>query len=317
MSIGDGIETIRGIAASEPMLAEAAALVMIDSSGFNLADALTEVLRGFRINPGDRAELLVYASFIWARDRAVSAKPGPQFPGQLSRYFTVTELFSSLFSEPTFALMSSKMPSLCYTTATQETFEQAFGSSRMHFNHFTKPHEHRVLARPYLLAFMARGAALGAHGQPGFDAVFPFLNGGTDLAVGSVGFIIVQVKKNDISRGPRRDDIFKKMDPFTCGLLGLDNLSGPFPIPIIRIVFALCSKESVVTHQTYSSPSEGASRVNADGRPCFTSYDFWCSGIRPEVLQPVTEAPERWKALLDETDSWGTFYEGSLNPNVL
>ncbi len=55
MSIGDGIETIRGIAASEPILAEAVSLIMNDNSRFNLADALTEVLGGFGIN---RVELL-------------------------------------------------------------------------------------------------------------------------------------------------------------------------------------------------------------------------------------------------------------------
>ena len=63
-SIGDGIEPIRGmIAVSEPMLAEAASLVMSDSHGFHLDDVLTEVLDGFSINPGDQAELLVYVFF--------------------------------------------------------------------------------------------------------------------------------------------------------------------------------------------------------------------------------------------------------------
>ena len=138
MSIGDRIETIRGVAASEPMLAEVAASVMMDTSSFKLADALAEVLHGFRTHPGDCAELLVYAFFIWARDRMVSVKTAPQFPGQLSRYFTVTELFSPLFSEKTFKSMSSEVPSICYTSNAQvggqvgkkvgETFLKPFGS---------------------------------------------------------------------------------------------------------------------------------------------------------------------------------------------
>ncbi|KAI9436768.1 hypothetical protein BJY52DRAFT_1097803, partial [Lactarius psammicola] len=303
LSITDGIEAIRGIAASEPILAEAAVLLMTDRS-FNLADALAEVLTGFGINAGDRAELLVSAFFIWARDKTVSAKQ-PQFTGQLSRYFSVTELFSMLFSKSTFTSIS-----------TPQTFGQVFSDAWMHFNHFIKPHEWKVLARPYLLAFMARGAAaLGANGQPGFDAVYPFLYGGLDLDVNKVGFIIVQVKKNDVSEAAQ-DQIFKKMDPFACGLLSLEDRT--YPIPIIRIVFALCTnKLPGVAHKAYTSPLEGASYLDADGQPCFTTYDFWCSGISGDVLQPVKEAPQRWAALVDKADSWRTFYNSSLDPSVL
>ena len=44
----------------------------------------------------------------------------------------------------------------------------------MHFNYLIKPQEQKLLARLYLLHFMARGAAtLGAYRQPGFDAVYP------------------------------------------------------------------------------------------------------------------------------------------------
>ncbi|KAH9172091.1 hypothetical protein EDB89DRAFT_2070070 [Lactarius sanguifluus] len=187
MSIGDGIDTIRGIATSEPILAEVASIIM---------------------------KLLVTAFFTWARDTA-AAGLDTKFPGQLSRYFSVVELFSSLFSKATYKSMSEVMPSLSHATPAQ-TFGQVFGHARMHFNHFIKPHQWKVLTRPYLLAFITHGtAAFGATGQLGFDAVYPFLYGGTDLDVDKVGFIIVQVKKNDTSEAAQ-DQIFKKMDPFAC-----------------------------------------------------------------------------------------------------
>jgi len=319
MSIGDGIETTRGIAASEPMLAEAASIVMSDRRGFNLGDTLAEVLSGYGINSGDRAELLVAAFFTWARDRTVSAKPHPQFPGQLSRHFSVNELFSSLFSESTFASMSGNTSSLWHTEATEEqTFGQVFGKASMHFNHVIKPHEQKVLSLPFLLLYMARGAAaFGANNQPGFDAVYPFLYDGYDLDAQKLGFVIVQVKKNDVSEESQAE-IFKKMDPFACGLLDSSRLKGDFTIPIIRIVFALCTTGSTgVTHKTYSSPLEGASYLNDHGLARFTLYDFWCSGIDPDVIQPVEEAPERWKALVNKADSWRAFYTGALDPVVL
>jgi hypothetical protein len=317
VAIGEGIETIRGIATSEPILSEAASRVMRGGYGFNLPDALTEVLGGFGISPGDRAELLVSAFFTWARDKTVLGKPLPI--GQLSCYFSVRQLFSCLFSASIFTSMSRDVPSLCPPGATRQTFGQVFDNALMHFNHFVKPQEQKLLTRGHLLRFMARGAAaLGANCQPGIDAVYPYLYGSTDLDVKNVGFIVVQVKKNEVSK-PSQAKIFQKMDPFGCGLLlESDQVDGKFPIPIIRIVFALCSsKAPAVTRKTYTSPSEGASSVDNDGQSRFTSYDFWCSGIGPSILQPVEEAPKRWAALVDKSDPWRTFYNDAPVPDLL
>ncbi|KAH8991830.1 hypothetical protein EDB83DRAFT_2534946 [Lactarius deliciosus] len=292
MSIGDGIDTIRGIAASEPILAEAASIIMSDRRGFSLVDALSEVLTGFGINTGDRAELLVAAFFTWARDTA-AAGLDTKFPGQLSRYFSVAELFSSLFSKATYKSMSEAMPSLSHATPAQ-TFGQVFGHAWMHFNHFIKPHQQKVLTRPYLLAFIARGAAaFGATGQLGFDAVYPFLYGGTDLDVDKVGFIIVQVKKNDTSKAAQ-DQIFKKMDPFACVAKRRESIAR-------------------LTHHLRWV----ASYVDQDGRPYFTTYDFWCSGIHKDFLNPVEDFPDKWIAMANKADSWRSFYNGSLDPSVL
>ncbi|KAH9016325.1 hypothetical protein EDB84DRAFT_1276909 [Lactarius hengduanensis] len=301
-AIGEEIGTIRGAAASEPLLSEAASCIMRGGYGFSLPDALIEVLSGFCINPGDRAELLVAAFFTRARDIAVLGKSLPQ--GAISSCFSVTDLLSSLFANQFTKL--SRRPS----------HRSVFDGAMMHFNHFIKPQEQKLLARPYLLAFMSRGAAaLGANCQPGVDAVYPYLYGGTDLDVKKIGFILVQVKKNDSSSVEAQAKIFRKMDPFDCGLV-----TGPdfyFPIPIIRIVFALGGKESGVTRKTYTSPSDGALSVDRGGRPRFTSYDFWCSGIYPNIFQAVEEAPERWRALLDDVDPWRTFYNSAQFPDVL
>ena len=210
VAIGDGIETIRGVASSEPLLSEAAFLRMSDRSSFKLADALTTVLKGFSIDAGDRAELLVFAFFTWARDATVLNKP-EVFPGQLSRYFSVTELFTLLFSKDTFNSMSQNMPSLRHEELDPQTFAKVFCDTYMHFNHVIKPQEQKVLSRLYLPAFMARGAAaLGANCQPGIDAVYPYLCGGIELDVKNLGFILVQVKKNDIATAESWAEIFKK-----------------------------------------------------------------------------------------------------------
>jgi hypothetical protein len=60
---------------------------------------------------------------------------------------------------------------------------------------------------------------------------------------------------------------FKKMDPFGCGILHKsDKVDGYFPIPLIRIVFALRSSEKKLSHMTYSSVSDGASSLDG-GQP--------------------------------------------------
>jgi len=191
----------------------------------------------------------------------------------------------------------------------------------MHFTHFINPQAQKLLARAYLPLFMARGAAVsGTNCQPGVDAIYPFLYGSTELSIKNVGFIMVQVLVNNPSL-ESQDEIFKKMDPFACGLLhNSDCVDGNFPIPIIRIVFALCHGESVpsgVTRMTYTSPSLGSSYLDDGGQSKFTSYDFWCSGVDPGIISPVKEAPESWRALVERADPWKAVYNDALDSDTL
>jgi hypothetical protein len=316
VSVGDGIESLRAVASSEPILSEAASYVML-YGGFRLPRALSMVLTGYCIGQGDRGELLATSFFTWARDQVMFTKPiRPR--ERLCYHFSVKELFSRLFSDSTFASMLGDLPSLCHSTAMQRPFGEVFGKAMMHFNHVIKPQEQKILARPYLLSFMARGAAsLGANCQPGIDAVYPYLYDGIDLDVEKVGFIIVQVK-NDSNLYRSRINVFKKMDPFKCGLLkDSDKVDGRFPIPIIRIVFSLSAPgKPALTRKTYKLPSEGAKILGEGGQPLFTSYDYVCSGVSPEILRPVEDSPDIWAALVNKSDPWESFYEVTA-PDVL
>jgi hypothetical protein len=311
VAIEDGIETLRGIASSEPILSEAASRVMLTKK-FSLHGALSGVLSGFCIDQGDRGELIVASFFTWARDQVVKSKlPIPE--GQLCPYFSVNELFKQLFTESAISKLGTG-PSLHHSKDMLQPFGTVFQNARMHFNHIIKPQEQKILQRPYLLYFMARGAAaMGANCQPGFDAVYPYLYNGTDLDVKKVGFIIVQVK-ND-STGPSRgrgqvDDIFQKMDPFECGLAHniADKENGRFPIPIIRILFSLSTSKCDFWQHTYNTPSQGAKNIQ-DGAPLFTSYDYVCVGVDPSILRPTQDAYPSWKALVNKRDRWGSFYD--------
>jgi hypothetical protein len=326
VAVGDGIESLHAVAASEPILSEAASLVM-SSTKFSLSRALALVLNGFSVNQGERRELLVAAFFTWARDVAVRLLPRNQI--QACHPFSVYALFKALFTNDQFKKMEDTMPSLCPTTETR-TFKDVFEKTAMHFNHIIKIQAQKLLARRYLLYFMARGAAaLGANNQPGIDAVYPFLYDADDskeykLDVKKVSFIIVQVKNDsNASRVKDSHTILRNMDPVHRGLLEeSDKVDGRFPIPIIRIVFSLSipnsSPDFGFCHVKYQSPSQGLSdqSLNHAGQPLLTSYNYTCSGVDENFFQLMAGSSEAWKALVNKSESWSTFYDVSV-PDVL
>jgi len=177
---------------------------------------------------------------------------------------------------------------------------------------------HPAWFRSSSLAFISRGAAILASKRVSnfaVDAIFPFLYGDTVLNVQRVGLIMVQITKKIVPQVSRAA-FFRDMDPSpnTYGLLlSGDLVNGVFfPIPIIRIVFALCDNEPGVIHMTYTNPAEG--RLGNRSWPTyFTSYDFWCSGISPSILEPVKEAHEKWAALFEKVEPWQTFFESATN----
>ncbi|KAI0302852.1 hypothetical protein B0F90DRAFT_1816405 [Multifurca ochricompacta] len=322
ISVGKEFESMHAVASSEPILSEAASRIMNDGRGINLPVALEKVFSGFSVSQEARGELLVAAWFTWARDQVVKSK-GEPCDGALCHFFTVKELFKNLFPASIFELIAKTKPSLCPQNGNtnQPLFKDAFKRARMHFNHFIKPYEHEVLARKYLIRFMARGAAaLGTNCQPGFDAVYPFLYGDIHLDVQKLGFILVQVK-NNASIGPKEfNGIFRDMDPFEYELLDAsDKENGIFPIPIIRLLFSLSSKgDPKVEHMKYELPSDGATALDDDGQALFTSYDYVCSGVSEDVLKPVAaDSPDMWKALVNTREGWDAFLRSSNEPELL
>lgn len=113
--------------------------------------------------------------------------------------------------------------------------------------------------------------------------------------------------------------VYKKMDSVDCGLLKKANISD-FTVPIIRIVSALGGEKSFLKHMTHKSPTQGATNFDAAGHPLFTSYDFWCSGIGPDLLTPVDECNEeaqsKGKISLRKTDKFHDVFSGSKAPSL-
>ena len=180
----------------------------------------------------------------------------------------------------------------------------------MHFNHVIKPSNKTVINCQYLLNIMARGAGvLGANCKPGCDITIPFLYKTDDLDIKKVGFIMVQVE-NSKSLKSIRSEIMTKMDPFACKLFTSGDT-----VPIIRIVFSLDNKHPTLKRIPYDS---GASEHDKNGQPLFTSYDLWCSGMGPRLLQPVDEdgAGKKWRSLLQKSGISKDVFMASSNPDL-
>ena len=320
LAFGSGVESLRGVASSEPILSEAASRIMNDEGlDFELPVALSKVLSGFCINQGARRELLVAAFFTWARDQVVLPKLVP-FSSILTHHFTVCDLFRSLFYGPSLEAILQSKPSLYPQGDTPYPFDKVFVNARMHFNHFARPYERKTISSQYLMRFLARGAAaLGANCQPGFDAVYPFLYEVLDLDVEKLGFIIVQVKNDSNTSRKTHSEIFQKMDPFQCRLLAREESKTPsrFTVPIIRILFSLSSTKNIVEPVEYGSPSEGATTLDDRQQPLFTSYDYVCSGVSPTILRPVAKHPDNWNALVNRRSDWHDFIESSGEADIL
>ncbi len=262
LAVGSSIESLHGVALSEPILSEAASCTMSDADiNFNLPLALSSVLSGFCINQGARGELLVIAFFTWACDKVMYPISCPT-PTILCHHFTVNELFDSLFLGSSLDLILKSLPSLCHRNDSPLPFEDVFKEAHMHFNHFIKPYKRKIVSHQYLVRFMARGvAALGTNCQPGFDAVYPYLYKALDLDEEKLGFVIVQVKNNSSFNQTNIDEVFWKMDPFECGLLDKSKMD-VLTIPIICILFLLSSRTVGVECQKYGQPSNGAVTLN-------------------------------------------------------
>ncbi len=241
LAVGSGIKSLCGVASSKPILSEAASRTMSDADiNFNLSLALSSVLSGFCINQGTCGELLVTTFFTWACDKVMYSISCPT-PTILCRHFTVNELFDSLFLRSSLDLILKSPPSLCHWNDSPLPFEDVFKEEHMHFNHFIKPYKRKIVSHQYLVHFMARGmAALSANCQPGFDAVYLYLYKALDLDEEKLGFVIVQVKNDSSFNWTNINEVFRKMDPFECGLLDKSK-TDVLTIPIICILFLLSS----------------------------------------------------------------------------
>jgi len=294
LKVSASLESMETVSSSEPLLSEAAYVIMARKS-FKPLEAFKSILESFPIHQGDRGEFLALLLLTLARDQAVGVPVKSGHPEH--RFFR----FPSFLHSNLFKVASTSRAGLTSQTITAlKTLEQDFPDAKMHFNHFIKLHDFRFINKESLLLLMTRGAgAVCDNSQASIDAVNVFLISGTEFRTDNLGAILYQIKNNAVYNDKPEPKLFASMNPYDLKILAPEDK----PIPIIRIFFALAAKTPSL-HVTRHPPT---STYNA------IIYDIWSAGLSSKFLSPITPNNDIWKALLQASYGWKAIYKAETD----
>jgi hypothetical protein len=262
-------EVLSSTVGSEPLLAETAFHAMTDS-GTSPIRELSRHMDENCINHGEHGELIAAMLVMQARDALTK--------GSSRRWVYVCEFMETLLGDS--ALCASALPAMAYSGEGQQSLADRFKNSRMWFNHVLKVRKADFINIRHLWKFITRGAIiLYANNQHGVDIVLPVCYSGDVLSRHTVTAILIQVKDDTTFGEDIHGYLFDAMDPFKIQLF--DEDMNP-PLPIIRMVFALASKEDAVKYVVSSHTAQHPQRPDT-----YTSYDVWCAKISQKTFPVI------------------------------
>jgi hypothetical protein len=133
-----GFETAVIITPSEPLLAEAAYLLMQDCKAFDLPRVLLSKLEQPGLDKGNQGELICLVLLLIACDVVVQENGS----AAIEILLFMQKLLASKWSP----IICDSKPARCHTSADgQHSFSKAFTGSKMYFNHFIKVHDFKVI----------------------------------------------------------------------------------------------------------------------------------------------------------------------------
>jgi hypothetical protein len=286
--VNQGFETAVTVAASEPLLAEGAFLIMRQRAAFNLPMTLLKELEGPGLDKGDRGELICLVLLILARD-LVAQKTD-------KAAISLLDLIKALLATNWHKVVLASKPAKCRTAAEGDrSFEETFKNSRIYFNHFIKIHDPKVINRGFLWGLIARGAAvLCATNQAGTDVILPFLYFDAKLQRDNVSAILIQVKNDKRYSTTPNIFLFDAMNPYFLRFFDMDEAN---PLPIIRMVFALAASDAgveVIEHTIArkNPPRKAKGKKQKKRAPLFTAYDIWCAKASIDTFAVITADEE-------------------------
>ncbi|KAL0945534.1 hypothetical protein HGRIS_014895 [Hohenbuehelia grisea] len=275
-------ESMVTISPSEPFVSEAAAKLLEtakwDSTGrpAKPIEILKELMTGFSIHAGDRGEFIALLLFTIARDALA------RLPEQ--RILSLPKVMRSLIAPGT------------STDRHLQKMASDFPDAVMHFNHFVRPHQQKIIHRDLLLLLMGRGAGvLCAPNTRSIDFALPFLVHDDSIKPSNFGAILVQVKNDQKYTAKAQPPLFQEIDPYKIGVLN----QGDAAVPLIKIFMTLSSVEAGITIVRHKPTAAYDAIV----------YDIWIAGLTPEVYAPITKDDQSiWLAALAATRRWESIY---------
>jgi hypothetical protein len=252
-----GCETLITFPGSEPLLAEAASQLMHDSMVHPVRH-LANHSDLHCVDRGQRGELVAALILMQARDNAT------QLPMEGTRWVSVNSFMEALLpTRKHKTLQRKKMTS--WRNGEDKSFAYTFKDYAMWFNHVIRIHNGTLINAKYLWRFITRGAMIVCtHNQAGVDIIIPLCLNTEELSSKTVSAILIQVKNASDYGNKVKPSLFAKLDPFDLGLFDEHST----PRPVIRMIFALASRESEVHFPTADKTCDE-----------FTAFDIWCAGM--------------------------------------
>jgi len=180
-----------------------------------------------------------------------------------------------------------------------KTFAETFKDARLYITHFIKVYDYESLSAEFLQKCIVRGVAIVcADNQRGVDVVFPVIYKDSELKIENITCILKQ-SKNDptFSTKPKRY-LFDAMNPIALRIFNKPTT----PPPVIRMVYALAAKKSVVLVSrpgTRKQPTRKGKQAPKFRKHPYTSFDIWCGQATSETFAAIRpEDDDVYKELL-------------------
>jgi hypothetical protein len=234
INMREGFAGVETVAASEPLLAEAAREFMITTE-MNSPIELQNALAKAGTDRGDRGEvmamLLLTQSYDIARVHFEERNSHPFHP-----VVPLSDFLEALFPMEAKDRVGNTFPNHATPGMEHVTLNEAFSDAKVYFAHFKRAQDFEVVNLEYLSGCMERGAAiLCAVGQPGIHIFIPVSMRNGSLQTQDMGVILIHVRnKRSDRRSPDRA-FFDVMDPFAFDVFDRSD----YTVPIIRMVLDL------------------------------------------------------------------------------
>ncbi|KAF8892397.1 hypothetical protein CPB85DRAFT_245436 [Mucidula mucida] len=294
---GSGSESMVTTSSSEPLLAEASYMTMRARTWMPVY-ALHQGLMSSGVSAGDRGEIAAALLLLLARDAAAARKgedtSAPLDEDGAHRVISVTDFLQALLETDNEELVAQPPTSYHDSDAAFESLEAAFKDGKIWFNHFVHVDDYDVINQEFLWRLISRGAAvICATNELAIDLVVPVVIGDV-LAKENVTAIFIQVKNDKRYTEKSTGWLFDAMDPFRIGLFS----KGVNPLPVICMVFALASKNSVVGYLKARKVLRRSKRIQKLPVPSplcppgkkttFTAYDIWCAAMTSRTFRVIS-----------------------------